>query len=490
VYCSSTVKRNWQRIRKKLHAHHLVMPTTALLRRNAVSSIKRIAYTEPLLPFLYNTRTIRCEHTDALSEFDNTPSSTNDRQRKPRPRSDRDGSRPTFRDSEREAGGYERTNRVRRIENPRFSRHDSAEEGSETFTPTSTTQYRRPMREDDIPFEHAAQETMSIRDQIVTSTMTPSERKAFEGLLSLSPNKAVKDKGRHRDRQDKLDDVLAKATTQRKRKQDASHAAPMPEALQRMQDKLKQDRNSAERVLLEQAVEQDLLQVKKTLATAESDVELWKMMHDIILSRLAPLDLENPVPKQPSRPQKRKAGSAKDSDKTTSQWQGNISDELVITQTLPQHLGECARVLFYDFPASHLHISLLPYLKSLGPATFALAASTRLYNLHMRALFRSHTNLLQISRTLQEMDVEVYDFDDKTRDLVSTIAKRGSLARKGIFGPGIGALWNGERFRKATKATAYWGHTIETRMQEKALREARAKEGDEQHTGIGVYMDS
>jgi hypothetical protein len=272
------------------------MSTTALLRRNAVSSIRRIASTEPLLPFLYNTRTIRCEHTDALSEFENTSDSTNDRQRKPRSRSDRDGSRPTFRGSDRGAGGgYDRTNRARRTENPRFSRHDNTEEGSETFTPTSRTQYRRPMREDDIPFEHAAQETISIRDKIITSTMTPSEKKAFEGLLSLSQNKPVKDKGRHRDRPDKQEEVLTKASARRQRTLEAAPTAPpMPEALKKMQDKLNEDRSSAERVLLEQAVEQDLMQVKTILATAGSDVELWKMMHDIILSRLAPLDLENP----------------------------------------------------------------------------------------------------------------------------------------------------------------------------------------------------
>jgi hypothetical protein len=333
------------------------------------------------------------------------------------------------------------------------------------------------MREDDIPFEHAAQETMSIRDKIVTSTMTPSEKRAFEGLLSLSQNKVVKDKSRHRDRPDKLEEVLTKASARHQRKLEAPTAPPMPEALKKMQDKLNEDRSSAEQVLLEQAVERDLLQVKMTLATAESDVELWKMMHDVILSRLAPLDLENPVPNQPSKPQKRKTGAAKEADTTKkSQWQGNIPDDLVITQTLPQHLNECARLLFYSFPSSHLHISLLPYLKSLGPATFALAASTRLYNLHMRALFRSHTNLPQIVRTLEEMDKEVYEFDDKTRDLVTMIQKRGSLARSGTYGAGLGALWSGERFRKATRATAFWGHTIEARMQEQALREARARE--------------
>lgn len=94
----------------------------------------------------------------------------------------------------------------------------------------------------------------------------------------------------------------------------------------------------------------------------------------------------------------------------------------------------------------------------------------------MRALYRGQTNLPQVVRTLEEMEKEVYEFDDRTKDLVDTIQKRGKAARAGIYGAGMTALWAGERFRKATRATAYWGHRIEARMQEKALKEARDKE--------------
>lgn len=448
------------------------MPATTLLRHNAVSGLKRITSAEPLLPFLYNTRTIRSQHTDALSELEN---STREEPPKPRSRNGDPGSRPPFRIRNSKREYEQRLRNFERAKSEPSHRDGEEEEGLEDLLERPRNQYRRPVREEHIPFEHAAQETMSMRDKIVTSTMTPSEKKAFEGLLSLSQNKVPKDKSRHRDR---VDEVLKQASASREQ-QETRDATPMPEVLKKMQDKMKEDRSAAQRVLLEQAVELDLQQVKKAFATAETDVELWQMLHDKVLARVMQLRLDDPAPKQPTRQQKRKSKAEKDgtpAETKESEWPGNTPDELVITRTLPQHLVECERQLFFSFPSSQLHTSLLPYLKSLGPTTFALATSTKLYNYHMRSLFKAHSNLAQVVNTFEEMDKEVYEFDDKSKDLVDSIKKRSHLARNGIYGAGMGALWGGERFRKATRAATFWGHTVETRMQEKALREARAKE--------------
>jgi hypothetical protein len=444
------------------------MSATALLRRNVLPGAKRLTASEPLLPFLYNTRTIRHESTDALSELDDL---LDERKSTPRSRDQDSGNRSSFRPR---SDRHENEERPRRYEGTR-PRREGIEDGSDGFSERPRTQYQRPVREEHIPFEHAAQETLSIRDKIVTSTMTPHEKRAFEGLLSLSQQKEPKDKSRYRDR---VDEVLKRASKSRAQ-QEALDAAPMPEALKNMQKKMNEDRSAAQKVLLEQAVEQDIQQVKKAFATAETDVELWKMLHEKVLSRVAQLHLEDPAPpKQPKQPTRKQRAKAKiETDATQqSQWPGNIPDEQVITRTLPQHLVECERQLFFDFPSSQLHVSLLPYLKSLGPTTFALASSTKLYNQHMRSLFKSQSNLPQIVHTLEEMDKEVYEFDDKTRDLVETILKRGRLARKETFGLGMSALWGGERFRKGGRAAKYWAHKIEERMQEQALKEARAKE--------------
>ncbi|GAB7322898.1 hypothetical protein MBLNU13_g05445t1 [Cladosporium sp. NU13] len=442
------------------------MPTTMLLRRNAASAVKRIASQEPLLPFLYNTRTIRTQHTDALSELENSP---NDQGTKPQSH-DGDGGTGTGPRIRINRGEY--LERARKSQSKRMRReHSDEEESLDGLLGNSGHSSRRPAREEHIPFEHAAQETMSIRDRISTSTMTPMEKKAFENLLSLSPQKAPKDKGRHRDR---VDDVLNQAKRSRE-KQAARDETPMPQMLKAMQDKMKDDRSAAQKVLLDQAVELDLQQVKKALETAETDIEMWKILHEAVLSRVTRLRLEEPAPAHKQRNRKPRAEKE---DKQKSPWPGNVSDELVIKRTLPQHLVECQRQLSSTFPSSQLHLSLLPYIKTLGPTTYALATSTKLYNQHMRSLFRSQSNLPQIVHTLEEMDKEVYEYDDKTKDLMDLIKKRGSQARSGVYGAGNLAIWNGERFRKTTRAITYWSRSIEERMQDQALRDAKLKEGD------------
>jgi len=439
------------------------MPATSLLRQHAVSGVKRITSVEPLLPFLYNTRTICKQHTDALSELEN---STSGEKPKSRSRNTESEGRPSFNVRNDHEG------RPRRFDGAR-SRRGGVEGGSDGPSVRPRTEYRRPVREEHIPFEHAAQETMSMRDKIVTSTMTPHEKKAFEGLLSMSQEKVPKDKSRHRDR---IDEVLKDASKSWEQ-QEASDTAPMPEALKKMQERLKGNRSAAQKILLEQAVELDLEQITMAFASAETDVELWQMLHDKVLSRVTPLHLDDPAPKQSTKKQKRKA-KIESNVTEQSAWAGDVPDEEVIRRTLPQHVVECERQLSTNFPSSQLRVSLLPYLKSLGPTTFALATSTKLYNQHMRSLFRSQSNLPQVVHTLEEMDKEVYEFDDKTRDLVSSIRKRGGTARKNLHGAGVEALWGGERFKKATRAATFWGSRIDERMQEKALKEARAKEED------------
>jgi hypothetical protein len=441
------------------------MPPAATLRYNALSGIKRLASAEPLLPFLYNTQTIRRQHTDALSDYADALDYKTEA-----PRRDQSGGQrkptPRIRGRKEAAEYHERTARnpesgkKRHVDRHAAASHDAPVE-------TSQDQYRRPQREEHVPFEHADQETTSIRERIAGSTITPSEKKAFQELLSLPKHKKSKaGKGRRN-----MEDVIDQVVAQRKNRDLVDSKPPMPTVLKQMQENLKNDRNARKRILLDQAVAMDIKQVNEAFAAAQTDVELWQVLHDKVLSRVKSLGLDQPL--QQSSKQKKQIPKVEDSP-----WPGKLPDQLVIAESLPQHVVDCQHMLIYDFPATHLGVSLLPYLKSLGPTTFALAASTKLYNNHIRAL-RGGGNFPAIMHTLEEMDKEVYDFNDKTHDLVNWIYKRSFPAREGTYGVGVAALWNGERFRKAINATTRWNKLISERMQEKALREARAKEEEE-----------
>jgi hypothetical protein len=374
-----------------------------------------------------------------------------------------------------------------------------ADQAFDTPSETSQDQYRRPQREEHVPFEHAEQETTSIRERIAGSTMTPSEKKAFQELLSL-PQQQQKGKQAGKRRGNNLEDVLDQAIAQRRKQQPESatvDSRPMPAVLKQMQENLKHDHNAGKRVLLDKAVEMDIKQVNEAFAAAQTDVELWEVLHTRVLSRVKSLGLDQPLQhsskssnssKQNKRTSPKKSeDEALKAENTTPppRWPGKIPDQLVIAETLPQHVVDAQHMLIYDFPATHLGVSLLPYLKSLGPTTFALAASTKLYNNHMRAL-RAAGNFPAIMHTLEEMDKEVFDFSDKTHDVVNWIHKRAFPAREGTYGVGVAALWNGERFRKSVRAASGWKRIISERMQEKALREARAKE-EEEGKSAAVY---
>lgn len=435
------------------------MPAALHIRHNAVSGLKRIASAEPLLPFLYNTRTIRTQFTDALSELET--------QQDRRPRQEgRNGDRKPH---VRGHAGARRPGRDTEWKRFNFDK-DGAEGDEATSSERSGYQHRRPMRPEHVPFEHAAQETESVRENISQSTMTPTEKKAFEELLNLQSKKELQGDDKHFD---KLDNVLANAARQRQK----HDAAQLPGELEEMKKKIQEE--EAHTGFLKQAIEADYAYVDKAFDGAQTDVELWKVLHEKVLSRVAALNLDGPPTAQlPSRKGKAKASKepTASTETETPSWPGNIPDQTIITHTLPRHLIRFQRVCFSDFPASQLSVSLLPYLKTLGPSTFALAVGSTLYTLHMRALFRRSTDLTSIISTLQEMDNQVYDLDEKSGRMLDIIMHKARSTRKGHYGPGADALWGGERFRKGMRSAIYWKKVVEERMQDKALRESREKE--------------
>lgn len=393
-------------------AHNHSMTVSSQIRHNAISGLRRIASSEPLLPFLYNTRTIRTQHTDALSDFEERPQ---------RPARGRDVAYKRLNFNHRDRDGPS--------ERPRYqNRH-----------------YARP---EHVPFEDATQEKESVRENMNTSTMTPSEKKAFEGLLGMRSQK-----GTQSDRFNVPDNLREMFS---------------PDELKDVERTIQQE--DAHTIALNKAVETDMSRVNTAFEKAQTDVELWQVMHQEVLSRILALDLDGSSTEQGSPP-KRKPKGAK-----IPKWQGGVTDETVITKNAPGHLVRFSVMLRDAFPASQLNVSLVPYLKSLGPATFAFLGTTALYNLHMRALMRQTCDISSVLSTLQEMDKQVYDLDHKSASMVAKFLKTSRAARRGELGPGREGLWDSERFVKCVNGAFYWSTRVENLMQERALRESREKE--------------
>ncbi|KAM0720957.1 hypothetical protein Q7P37_003242 [Cladosporium fusiforme] len=439
------------------------MPAALHIRHNAVSGLRRFASAEPLLPFLYNTRTIRTQYTDALSDLE----------AQEKGRSRRDGRTGERNPHSRRSYQGRRTVRDWDVKKPNFDQ-SGAQHDEAVSSDGPGYEHQRHMRLEHVPFEHAAQMTESVGEGIRTSTMTPAEKKAFEELLSLQHKKDPFGGDELPDElPDKLHGVLAEAVRGRQN----SEARDLPGELEDMKNTMSEE--DAHTLLLNQATRMDNEQVDKAFAEAQTDVELWKTLHDKVLSRVAALNLDGPpaaLPSSHKRKTKASQGPKAPADSATSPWKGGITDEAVITRGIARHLVYFQKALLYSFPASQLSVSLLPYLKTLGPTTFALAVGSTLYNFHIRALWRLNADLPSIVNTLDEMEKQVIDLNERTSITLDIVIKKARTARAGVYGPGMEAVWSGERFRKMRMSFAFWRKQAEARMQEKALKEARDKE--------------
>ena len=256
----------------------------------------------------------------------------------------------------------------------------------------------------------------------------------------------------------------------------------------------------------------DITDVKKLLDQCETDVEVWRVLCERVLGRAVALGLDGTrdksmepvsgeaeagievvdaaVPAQrPSSavisPPPHSTVSGEIPPLATPEPNHTSSNSSktpkptpleILTHALPIHLIGIFQHLQTHYPSSPLPLSILPLLKSLGPATAALGLSTPLYNAHMRMLWATYTDLTAIVSTLEEMDKEVYEFDAGTAVLLKEISVLSTQAKKGELGSGVWTLWRCKGMRRASQEIWKWGMLVERRRREGALRRAREME--------------
>jgi hypothetical protein len=128
--------------------------------------------------------------------------------------------------------------------------------------------------------------------------------------------------------------------------------------------------------------------IAKAMDAATTDLELWEIFQTRILAAV-------------------KAALEKN--------EGEVG-VTALTTTLPQLLIHMGGNLRKYFPGSGFSLALLPTLKKMGPAAFAMGATTELYNMHMRVMVDRYWYLDWVAEVLWEMDQEVYEFDEGTRE--------------------------------------------------------------------------
>ena len=284
--------------------------------------------------------------------------------------------------------------------------------------------------------------------------------------------------------------------------------------------------------------QKDIFQVKRLMGQAESDVELWNLLQERVLRRIADLQLDAPMasgrsprpgfadknlwtePKATSTktlhsveeshdhttPAESEAtvlksvsackpgaphneGALQESDSVEerppstypqpqlySTYQRSLE---VLSTSFPKHLINAFTTLTIHFPASPLPLTLIPLIKSLGPSSAALGLSTELYNLHLREHWSKYRDLIAIDEILEEMNENVYEFDQITHNFVSSVLSWTTEARDGEHGPTAQLMSKMDRALRGEKAVTGWMKVMTRRRYDEALRKSQEKEAME-----------
>lgn len=373
-----------------------------------------------------------------------------------------------------------------------------------------------------VPFDDG----MVTEDRQRTSTITDVERQTFARLFNMAvsgstqkPASRKKDAPQGEDREPEgLDRILAKVVSDVKSKPRARPVTEGEDFVRRFPPSLRQMAASAkeniEREEHEMAIEHQVTEtgpqadpvrqvrekeaqrVEGLLRAAKTDMELWIVLENEVFSVIRQLGLEQRFETGEARQPNSKRGKPKkkkkneDAEEYTSPGtrstaqtpaqepskQEGIPDIRVIGPNYPSFLLLAIRQLRQEFPSSLLTFSLLPAVKKLGRASYALGASTLFYNELIGATWHTYADFQGVGELLQEMDNGGIDFDTSTLDLLHSIKKQWFQVQRGRFGDNLAAVWGLESMQRGLWKVQRWQHVIRERMEAEALRLANERE--------------
>lgn len=330
----------------------------------------------------------------------------------------------------------------------------------------------------DVPFE--GEEPVAFHQQR-KSTITTTERQAFEALFKQY-NADRKSKGAVLENvpddlsdaaEDTLDSILDSAVSKWKMESEGGQSTasgPAPQARrQLMRDQAIID--VEENTSLRKAQKEQFEHVEQLMRKATSDVELWNVLEIEVLSVIRRLDLDAPEDSA------KQTEGVVESDEGEAREESNSPSELdIIGPNYPSFLLIAMRQLRVDFPGSTRGLALLPAIKSLGRGSFALGASTELYNELLAMTWLIYSDFQGIDDLLQEMENGGIDFDANTLDLLDSIRRNALDVQSGRHGEGAGAVLEMDRFKRGLWRLQQWRDAIRLRMEAEAIRLAKENE--------------
>ncbi|KAF2147292.1 uncharacterized protein K452DRAFT_282284 [Aplosporella prunicola CBS 121167] len=215
---------------------------------------------------------------------------------------------------------------------------------------------------------------------------------------------------------------------------------------------------------LRKAQKEQFDRVFDQLKSAKTDVELWSIMESEVFSAIRRLNLDD-------------TEDVKQNIKEATSSKRKGPSEMAIIG--PNYAAFCLvamRQLRIEFPSSTLGLALLPTIKSLGRGSFALGASTQLYNELIAMTWLTYLDFQGVDDLLQEMDNSGLDFDASTLDLLESIRKSTYNAMNGHQGFTTSIILEMQRFQQGLRRITRWKNETVSRLEREAIRRAKERE--------------
>jgi hypothetical protein len=153
-------------------------------------------------------------------------------------------------------------------------------------------------------------------------------------------------------------------------------------------------------------------------------------------------------------------------DKQAEMAQSRKSADLtIIGPNYPTFLTTAIITLRTCFPTSTLSFTMLSKLKSLGRGSYALGASTALYNELIKAIWHTYSDFRYIDELLQEMDNGGLEFDLDTLKILEEIRLEGNRIKNGRYGINRRAVWNTDIIQNGWRKVILWIPVVKERVE-------------------------
>lgn len=319
-----------------------------------------------------------------------------------------------------------------------------------------------------------------------TSTITPSEKHAFQkifsdifarsrqsqkfGSASLEDDEEIEQapgKDQSQRAKAKLDKIVGSAARIQSREEmeiavnryppalraAAARAIGLDAATQQSHEEVTEvDESVLDNDQLEQLRKPERDRVEGLMNSARTDFELWAVMEKEVFPLITKLGLEErPETDEPTKKRGRKTKRdqeslpREESNPTTSTLDtpdDGISPLAFYGPLYPSYLLLGLRLLDRSFAKpSPLTLSILPRIKSLGVISHVLGASTQLYNELLLIHWYRQDDFRGVLNLLSEMEQFGLDWDKESLEIVDDIVKMQAAVRRGDRGTTLKALW-------------------------------------------------